>query len=393
MDSLVRMLRQARFYGAKSESIDAVDVLREEPAAGGTLLLLRVHHGGRADLYQVLVDAAGEDILDHGDVATAYGNALADGTPPGFGDLHTVAPLPGGLVGRAIWGEQSNTSLVMSDGERDRLMIKIFRRLEPGLNPDVELLSRIRGCPVIAPVRGWVSVEIDGADHTLAMIQDFVPDADDGWRFALGFSTLDAGFGAEASLLGEATRTVHRALADSFPTSQRSGHEIAAGLTEQLDRLVARAPVLEPYADRAREIYRSLGGDSHDIQRVHGDLHLGQVLRTPDNYVLIDFEGEPARPLAERRRPDSALRDVAGIIRSLDYAAHFPTRSGEAGPADPAAWAEDASEAFLSGYGAQSSPLLDAYVLDKALYEVVYETDNRPDWVDIPLAAVERLLD
>lgn len=393
MDALARMLRQARFYGAKSEDIDAVDILREAPAAEGRLLLLRVHHGGHSDLYQVLVDAAAEDILGRGGVATAYGNALADGTPLGFGELHTVAPVPGGLTGREIDGEQSNTSLIMSDGERERLMIKVFRRLEPGLNPDVELLSRIRGCPAIAPVRGWVSLEIDGAEHTLAMIQDFVPDADDGWRFALGFSTLDASFGAEASLLGEATRTVHRALADSFPTARRSGREIAAGLTEQLDRLVARAPVLEPHAARAREIYRALGEDSHDIQRVHGDLHLGQVLRTPDNYVLIDFEGEPARPLADRRRPDSALRDVAGIIRSLDYAAHFPTRAGKAGPADPAAWVADATEAFLSGYGVGPSPLLDAYILDKALYEVVYETDNRPDWVDIPLAAVKRLLD
>ena len=125
------------------------------------------------------------------------------------------------------------------------------------------------------------------------------------------------------------------------------------------------------------------GGRTSD-ERVHGDLHLGQVLRTPDTYILIDFEGEPDRPLAERRRPDSPLRDVAGILRSLDYAAHV----AGAGPE----WAEAAGDAFLEGYGVERSPLLDAYVLDKALYEVVYEARNRPTWLPIPVRAVTRLL-
>lgn len=392
MDTLASMLAEARFYGAKSESIDAVDVVREAPAAGGTLMILRVHHGGTSDLYQVLVDATGADVLADGDVATAYGQALAAGAPAGLGRLHGQAGFPGGLTGRMISGEQSNTSLVYSDEGGDRLMVKVFRRLEAGVNPDVELLSKIPDCPHIAPVRGWVTEEIDGETHVLAMIQDFVPGAEDGWRYALGFAGMRASFGAEAELLGEATRAVHSALAGAFPTEEVPGGRLSRDLIDHLDQLVARAPVLEPYADAARDRYRDLGDATHEVQRIHGDLHLGQVLRTADDYVLIDFEGEPARPLAERRRPDSALRDVAGVIRSLDYAAHFHSHSGEEGPEDPAAWASDAARAFLRGYGADPSPLLGAYVLDKALYEVVYESDNRPDWVDIPLAAVERLL-
>jgi len=387
MNALADMLARSRFYGAKSEPIDAVDVVREAEVDGVRLLILRVHHGGRSDLYQVLVDAADNDVLHHPAVIRPYGAALAAGTPAGFGTLHGSAEgLDGG--GTAIQGEQSNTSLIFGE----QAMVKVFRRLEAGQNPDVELLSQIDDCPNVAPVRGWVTETIDGEEYTLAMVQDFVPDADDGWRYALGFASLGASFGAEASLLGEATRNVHSALADALPTEPVDVADLARSLEEHLDHLLTRAPALAEYADAVRDIYRGLGEGEHEVQRIHGDLHLGQVLRTGDEYVLIDFEGEPARPLAERRRPDSALRDVAGVIRSIDYAAHFPARSGGQGPEDPAAWVAEATDAFLEGYGVERSALLDAYVLDKALYEVVYETDNRPDWVDIPLDAVRRLL-
>jgi len=387
MNALADMLARSRFYGAKSDPIDAVDVVREAEVDGVRLLILRVHHGGRSDLYQVLVDAADNDVLHHPAVIRPYGAALTAGTPAGFGTLHGSAEgLDGG--GTAIQGEQSNTSLIFGE----QAMVKVFRRLEAGQNPDVELLSQIDDCPNVAPVRGWVTETIDGEEYTLAMVQDFVPDADDGWRYALGFASLGASFGAEASLLGEATRNVHSALADALPTETVDVADLARSLEEHLDHLLTRAPALAEYADAVRDIYRGLGEGEHEVQRIHGDLHLGQVLRTGDEYVLIDFEGEPARPLAERRRPDSALRDVAGVIRSIDYAAHFPARSGAQGPEDPAAWVAEATDAFLDGYGVQRSALLDAYVLDKALYEVVYETDNRPDWVDIPLDAVRRLL-
>nr|WP_290221088.1 phosphotransferase [Corynebacterium atrinae] len=386
------MLEGARFYGAKSEPIDSIEVVREATIADGwRLQVLRVHHGGTSDLYQVLIDAADSDVFHLPEVIGAYGAALTGGSPAGFGVLHgTAEGLAGG--GRAISGEQSNTSLIFGNNA----MVKVFRHLEAGQNPDVELLSQIPESPHVAAVRGWVTENIDGEDHTLAMIQDFIPDADDGWRYALGFSSLDAHFGPEASLLGEATSAVHEALAQALPTETVPLSSLISALEDHLDQMLSRAPVLAEHEASVREVYRRLaesGGADETIQRIHGDLHLGQVLRNQDTYVLIDFEGEPARPLADRRRPDSPLRDVAGVIRSLDYAAHFPARSGQgAGPADPIAWAAEAAEAFLQGYQLEPSTLLDAYVLDKALYEVVYESNNRPDWVDIPLDAVRRLL-
>lgn len=394
MENLIRMLEGARFYGAKSEPIDSIEIVREATIANGwRLQVVRVHHGGTSDLYQVLIDAADNDVFHLPEVIGTYGAALTGGAPAGFGVLHGSAPgLDGG--GRAISGEQSNTSLIFGENA----MVKVFRHLEAGQNPDVELLSQIPDSPHVAAVRGWVTENIDGEDHTLAMIQDFIPDADDGWRYALGFSALGAHFGPEASLLGEATRAVHEALAHALPTQSVPLASVVSTLEDHLDHMITRAPVLAEHEDSVREVYRLLSdgdgdGAEQTIQRIHGDLHLGQVLRNQDTYVLIDFEGEPARPLAERRLPDSPLRDVAGVIRSFDYAAHFPARSGQgAGPADPAAWAAEATEAFLQGYQLSPSSLLDAYVLDKALYEVVYESNNRPDWVDIPLDAVRRLL-
>lgn len=382
MPNLKDLLENARFFGAKSETLDSVDVVRSAPAAGHSLQLVRARHGDGTSLYQVLVDAAGNDVL--GDNATALGESLVDGAPAGFGELHGSAAKLAGLSGRAIDGEQTNTTLVFGD----QLVVKYFRQLQPGMNPDVELLRDLADCPHIAPVRGWVSTELDGEELTLAMLQDFIPDAVDGWEYALGFARIGAPFSPEANLIGEATRSVHEALAQAFPTTELAADTLVARLEEQLSGLVARAEVLRPFQQRAREFYQQLlAGEATPVpvQRLHGDLHLGQLLRSPEDYVLIDFEGEPARPITRRRELDSPLRDIAGLLRSLDYAAH--TVSAEAG------WGQTASRGLLAGYGVEQSPLLSAYVLDKALYEVVYETTHRPDWVDIPLAAVSRLLD
>lgn len=386
MTDLKDMLAAARFYGAKSEPIDDVEVVRSAPAVGHTHQLVRAHHGGTTSLYQVLLDAAGDDVL--ADNATALGEALASGRPAGLGTLHGDASALAGLPGRPHGGEQSNTSLIFGE----TMIVKYFRRLEPGPNPDVELLSAITDCPHVAPCTGWVTGDVDGEQHTLAMLQDYVPEAVDGWRFALGFTRIGAPFAPEATLIGEATRKVHDALAQAFPREEVPVSRVVAGLEEHLGDMVARAGVLQPFAAPAREFYRQLlpdqpEGDTEEtvsVQRIHGDLHLGQLLRDPDRYVLIDFEGEPARPLPERRRPDSPLRDVAGMLRSLDYAAHADDA--------PDRWTRKAAEGLLAGYGVDSSLLLQAYVLDKALYEVAYETNHRPDWVDIPLGAVKRLL-
>ena len=132
------------------------------------------------------------------------------------------------------------------------------------------------------------------------------------------------------------------------------------------------------------------------LQRIHGDYHLGQVLQAPGRgWVLVDFEGEPMRPMEERRRPDSAVRDIAGMLRSFDYVAASLDR--ERPREEMAEWARSARRSFLGGYEHRmgepaTGPLLDAFELDKAVYEAIYEARNRPDWLPIPLGAIARLV-
>ncbi|HZK32384.1 MAG TPA: phosphotransferase [Corynebacterium sp.] len=375
------MLNDARFYGAKSEPIEAVDVIASRLVGHYEHEILQVTHGGKQDFYQVVLDNDG-DVLTRPKAAGAYLRSLREAR---LGAVHGVLPYPVGARAHAVEGEQSNTSLVV---EADPpVIVKVFRKLEPGVSPDVELLSRIGDCPHVAGVHGWVTREIGQDTYTLAMAQEYIAAGRDGWDLALSYARTGGSFTQEARLLGEATRAVHVALAAEFGIEEQAVEIRAGELARQLADLAARNPDVEKHADRAHDFYAALAGETTMVQRIHGDLHLGQVLRTTDRYLLIDFEGEPARPLADRRLPDSPLRDVAGVLRSLDYAARFHPETS-----DPETWAAEASEAFLAGYGIARTPLLEAYVLDKALYEVVYEADHRPDWVHLPLAAVGRLL-
>ncbi|AWB82422.1 hypothetical protein C3B44_08730 [Corynebacterium yudongzhengii] len=388
--SLQEMLKNARFYGAKSEPIDDIETVASAPAVGGTLKIVAVTHGGVRDLYQVLVDEDGRDVLGDDAVATEYGQALAAGVPAGLGTLHgDIGMIEDTDTGSALQGEQSNTSLVFRDAATGAgtIMVKVFRRLEPGLSPDVELLSQIPECENIAAVRGWVSHRIGEEEYTLAMAQDYVAGGRDGFERALSFAAEGRSFAAEARLLGAAMRTVHDHLAEAFGTHAVPGTEITSRLRDKAAEHLGRVDKLADYRDAVLSRYDALADDEVTVQRIHGDLHLGQVLRTADRFVLIDFEGEPARPLAERRLPDSPLRDVAGMLRSLDYAAHLP-----GGHVDAAQWVKESTAALLEGYGISPSPLLDAYLLDKALYEVNYELNNRPDWAGIPLDALARIM-
>ncbi|WP_236630142.1 phosphotransferase [Corynebacterium atypicum] len=397
-EALARELSHSCFYGAKTETIDRVEVLHSSPLTGAeadtSALIVRVHHGQSADLYQLYVDSAGRDVL--GERASDYGAALAAGRPP-VGEVHGDAGLIAGLSGRPLGLEQSNSTLVFgAAGGPPQVAVKVFRKLEPGLNPEVELLTQISECPYVPRIFAWVGTR-DGADPvTLAIAEEFIADSANGWADALEFAAADRSFAPRATALGKAVRAVHEELADKLGTEEASGEELVGRLDE---RLAAAAPAVESAAGaelfaRARTRLRGLVSAAN-TQRIHGDLHLGQVLVVGDGYRILDFEGEPARPLAERRRRDPAVRDVAGLVRSIDYAAHFPAYSHTGpGPKDPSAWSCEASEALLAGYGLAEDQrqLLDAYVLDKALYEVAYEANNRPDWVGIPLAAVRRLL-
>lgn len=332
------------------------------------------------------------------------------------------APVPEPTWGRLLEGEQSNSSLVFGDD----LMVKLFRLVQPGVNPDVELHAALadRDCPAVAALRGWVELGDDGDDGevgdagagptTLAMAQEFMAGAADGWAMATAsvrdlFAEADllaeevgTDFADEACRLGAAVAQVHEDLAAATGVTTRDGTDLVASMRARLDTAVAEVPALAEVADAARAVFDEVAGSGPvRVHRIHGDLHLGQTLRAPDRWIVIDFEGEPAAPLAERRVPDSPARDVAGILRSLDYAAQHTLvgvddrqlrfRARE--------WRDRNVDAFCSGYAEvsdadprDSGALLRAYTLDKALYEVVYESRNRPGWVPVPMGAVERIL-
>ncbi len=309
------------------------------------------------------------------------------------------------LVGeRRLAVEQSNTSVVVGE----RLILKLYRLLEPGENPDVEIsafLARV-GFADTPALAGSVIYETDDSRASAAMLQAYLPDADDAWaamRSALG---SDPQRGVEmAERIGDLTARLHRALASrpddaAFPSRPATGAETAAWRASaerqatlavdlvrgpEHERLVALAPAVRA---RFADAFGSATGAAR-VNRIHGDYHLGQLLaRSDGGLAVIDFEGEPSRPLAERRAPTSPLRDVAGMLRSFDYAARTAERADSLA-AD--AWLTRARDAFLEAYGDVDTALLSAFELEKACYEVRYEASNRPDWLWLPLAALERI--
>ncbi|MFJ4790370.1 maltokinase [Streptomyces sp. NPDC088794] len=301
------------------------------------------------------------------------------------------------LVPRLMTAEQSNSSVVYGD----TFILKLLRRIVPGVNPDLELplaLAR-EGSPRVPAPTAWLRSELDGKSYVLGVLQPFVRGATDGWELALRELAKGEDFTGEARALGRATAEVHTALARALPTVTL-GHAqlrpLVDGMVERLDAAAQAVPALRPYVlglHSAFEALADLAADGHTwtAQRIHGDLHLGQCLRSADGeWSLIDFEGEPSKPLAERRLPQPVARDVAGMLRSFDYAAH------SAGPPAPD-WAAACRAAYCSGYAEaagrdpRTDPvLLRAYETDKAIYEVVYEARHRPDWLPVPMAAIER---
>ncbi|MDR6976949.1 maltokinase [Streptomyces sp. 3330] len=306
-----------------------------------------------------------------------------------------------GLVPRRLTGEQSNSSVIYGD----TFILKLLRRVVPGVNPDLELplaLAR-EGCPRVPAPTAWMygdPAEGEGESYVLAVLQPYVQGAADGWELALRELAKGEDFAAEARALGRATAEVHGTLARALPTAtlgQAQIRPMVDGMTGRLDAAAQAVPALRPYAPALRSAFTALAdlaaeGHTWTAQRVHGDLHLGQCLRSASGeWSLIDFEGEPARPLAERRMPQPTVRDVAGMLRSFDYAAH------SAEPPAPA-WAHACRAAYCSGYAevAGADPrtdpvLLRAHETDKAVYEVVYEARHRPDWLPVPLSAIHRL--
>ncbi|MFL6024324.1 MAG: maltokinase N-terminal cap-like domain-containing protein [Marmoricola sp.] len=309
-------------------------------------------------------------------------------------------------------GEQSNSSLAFGEDS----LLKFFRRLTPGANPDVEIHEALTraGNSHVAALYGYLSTDDGGLQ--LAILQQFLRTASDGWDLALASARnlftegdlhadeVGGDFAAEAHRLGQTLASVHASLAEAFGTAAFDGASTAQVMQRRLEAATAVVPELaeHPLADRFAAVADLTG----EVHRVHGDLHLGQTLRTSLGWKLVDFEGEPAKDLAERRLPDSPWRDVAGMVRSFDYAASAVARDlGAAGESAAqiayraGEWTAHNTHAFLAGYTeerghpmtAEEELLLSAYVADKAVYEVVYESRNRPGWRGIPLSALGRL--
>ncbi|GAA2461997.1 maltokinase N-terminal cap-like domain-containing protein [Streptomyces glaucus] len=300
-------------------------------------------------------------------------------------------PVPAGLAPRLLDAEQSNSSLVYGDA----YILKVFRRIQPGVNPDLEVPGALvrQGCRrVPAPVAWYRTTH--PLQATLGVLQPFLPGASDGWTLALHALATGDDFTTEAHELGRATAEVHLALASAFPPAAPGENgRTAAAMTERLNVAAHCVPALRPYVPGLRTAFAALAtcDAGPPAQRIHGDLHLGQVLRAGREWFVIDFEGEPSRPLAERVSPHSPVRDIAGMLRSFDYAAR------QRRPWRPQ-WARRCREAYCAGYAAHAGwdprkkhGLLRAYETDRAVYEVLYEARHRPDWLPVPMAAIERL--
>ena len=315
-------------------------------------------------------------------------------------------------------GEQSNSSVRFGEDS----LLKVFRKITPGANPDIsvhEVLTRA-GSEHIAQLYGWLDVEEGEELLQLGMLQQFLRTASDGWELALNsvrnlFAEADlhadevgGDFAGESSRLGVALAETHDSLQEHFPTEQWSTEQITSlvdAMHRRLDAALDVVPELAEHAERLRTTYDHVRRIRDlTVQQIHADLHLGQTLRTVKGWKIVDFEGEPAKPLSERLLPDSRWRDVAGMLRSFDYAPRVVERTAkeseyvgaEQRRFRAAEWAERNRAAFLSAYArgdltVDQETLLSAYVADKAVYEVVYEARNRPGWVEIPLDAIRRI--
>ncbi|HUX70617.1 MAG TPA: aminoglycoside phosphotransferase [Cellulomonadaceae bacterium] len=318
---------------------------------------------------------------------------------------------------RVIAGEQSNTSVILP-GPEGGAILKVFRALSPGKNPDVEIpraLAAVGWWHVPAPLgwleAGWLDDGAPAVGH-LAVLSRFVPAAQDGFELACAMAGDGVSFAPLAEELGAVVAGMHEALAAAIPMSDEdassvTAHGVADAVAARFRWACDAVPSLTGYAAAVHAVADRAAGlpSVPSAQRIHGDLHLGQALRAQGSWFLTDFEGEPLAPIATRSRPDLPVRDVAGVLRSFDYAAAV-------GGADEA-WTLDAREALLRGYRdaqrhadradgvgrpapevseADALEILRAVELERALYEAVYEARNRPTWARIPAAALTRLL-
>jgi len=434
---LIEYVTEQRWYGSKSRTVshsqvlDLVTLRDADPAYSLALVEIRFDTGAH-EIYQLLLAADGDlrlDGLQDPALARELVHAIRGGLTlqgqEGVVEFRTVTGFAGlgreMLEARSVGAEQSNTSIVFDD----ELILKAFRRLEPGINPELEMLRFLteHGFPNIAALGGWYAYSGGPTAATLGILQEFVQGGRDGW--ALGIEEMESApeeFLARLRRLGEVTGEMHTVLGSDAndpafcpetPSVEALGL-LTATVDEEIEHVFLALPedneLLAPIVGRGEEVREQLrmlthAGSPGKAIRTHGDYHLGQTMWAPrragastdGDWVILDFEGEPARSLTERRRKRSPLRDVAGMLRSFAYLA---IASGGAHD-----WEEQARSTFLEGYletadqtllpsgHAAIDRMLAVYELEKAVYELRYELDNRPEWVSIPVAGILRLID
>jgi maltokinase len=430
-DALIEFVTQQRWFGAKTRQVSKMTVVEHATLveAETCLEVVLVEVGfdtGTHDTYQLLVCGDDLDAVQEPSHARELVHLMRSGaTQPATEGTVEFRPIAGFshlgtelLNARPVGAEQSNTSIVFDE----ELILKVFRRLEAGINPELEMLRFLteHGFPNVAALGGWYAYTGKPIDATLGIFQQFVAGGRDGWELALEeIADEPERFLLRLRRLGEVTGEMHRVLGSdmsdaNFCPETPSGESLGlltATIDEEIERIFLDLPDDErvaPIAGRGEEVREQLrllasAGAIGRIIRHHGDFHLGQTLWTGDDWVILDFEGEPARPLSERRRKRSPLRDVAGMLRSFAYA--VSAAATQRGVEAPPGWEDRAREQFLEGYMATVDPvllpsspdatrrLLAVFELEKAVYELRYELDNRPDWVAIPVAGIQRLIE
>jgi maltokinase len=408
-DELLSVIRDARWFAAKDrtpESAEAVGLPADDGAVRLAIVEVRFSSGTH-EHYQVAFDD-GEEIADAFERQEVAGR------------IATLAGVPaGGARARALGVEQSNSSVVLDDLH----VLKLYRRLEAGPNPELELLRALaaQGFPNAPRLQGSLETTGPPLETALASVTTFVPSAGAGWELTLESFRDDPSWLPErAWRLGEVTAGLHTALAANDADPHLAPEEpsaealalLAAAIDEEIMSTFASLPeddALGAVAHRAedfRDLVHELAavGSSGLAIRTHGDYHLGQVLwSTDDDWVAIDFEGEPGRSLPERRRKRSPLRDVAGMTRSFAYAADAGLLLEGGQP--PEGWVDACRDAFVEGYLASAEErllppsragfdrLLALFELEKLVYELRYEARNRPMWASIPVLGLLRLLE